>query len=103
MLDECRKGDTGIAVTTLQLMLRNCGFDPGAVDGKYGDRVSAALLALTKSMGSGITSGDACTPAHYIYVHGKFAQVQARKIQGGTQPTLTVDAVADELARRMTA
>lgn len=41
-----RPGDKGPDVETLQLKLKACGYDPGAVDGDYGKRTTAAVLAF---------------------------------------------------------
>jgi len=41
-----RPGDKGVDVEMLQLKLKAAGFDPGAVDGSYGKRTSAAVLAF---------------------------------------------------------
>ena len=39
-------GDSGALVTSLQTMLRNAGYDVGAVDGKFGNLTRMALLAF---------------------------------------------------------
>jgi len=41
-----RPGDKGPEVETLQLKLRACGYDAGAIDGDYGKRTTAAVLAF---------------------------------------------------------
>ncbi|MDB4955844.1 MAG: Peptidoglycan-binding domain 1 protein, partial [Myxococcales bacterium] len=41
-----RPGDNGPDVKTLQLNLKACGYDPGAIDGDYGKKTAAAVLAF---------------------------------------------------------
>jgi len=41
-----RRGDRGAAVEQLQLKLKAAGYDPGDVDGFYGPKTSAAVLAF---------------------------------------------------------
>jgi peptidoglycan hydrolase-like protein with peptidoglycan-binding domain len=41
-----RPGDKGPEVETLQLKLKACGYDPGVIDGDYGKRTTAAVLAF---------------------------------------------------------
>lgn len=53
-----RKGDRGEEVKGLQACLRYAGFDPGTVDGIYGDATAAKVLAMRKSQGSGTKSGN---------------------------------------------
>ena len=45
-----RQGDRGPAVRRLQTLLRIAGFDPGSIDGIYGSRTQAALLAFQHSV-----------------------------------------------------
>lgn len=52
-----REGDRGEDVQALQIFLGRLGFDPGARDGVYGPKTSAAVLAMRKSQGSSATSG----------------------------------------------
>jgi hypothetical protein len=54
----CQKGDKGNAVRALQLQLRRAGFDPGAIDGDYGQKTSDAVLDMRQAVGSKATSGD---------------------------------------------
>lgn len=44
-------GSTGVDVKALQQKLKDAGFDPGAIDGKYGHATEAAVLAFQKSEG----------------------------------------------------
>ncbi|MFH1807224.1 MAG: peptidoglycan-binding protein [Pseudomonadota bacterium] len=46
-----RQGAKGAAVKTLQQKLKNAGFNPGAVDGDFGPRTRAAVLAFQRSRG----------------------------------------------------
>lgn len=61
----CKRGDKGAIVEALQYTLIAAGFDPGPVDGDYGAKTSAAVLAMRKADGSKQTSGDAFTGAAY--------------------------------------
>lgn len=56
-----RLGDEGQQVKGLQSRLHRAGFgnETGEVDGKYGPKTSAGLLAARKSQGSSADSGDA--------------------------------------------
>jgi putative chitinase len=44
-------GSTGPAVHELQQKLKEAGFDPGSIDGEYGNGTEAAVLAFQKSEG----------------------------------------------------
>jgi peptidoglycan hydrolase-like protein with peptidoglycan-binding domain len=46
-----QQGSTGPAVVVLQTALRNSGFDPGPIDGIFGPKTNAAVLAFQKSKG----------------------------------------------------
>lgn len=46
-----RLGDTGPAVAELQELLRANGFDPGPVDGIFGPRTEAAVVAAQRHYG----------------------------------------------------
>jgi hypothetical protein len=48
MPSSLRLGDQGSDVETLQLKLKACGYDPGDIDGYYGPRTAAAVLAFQK-------------------------------------------------------
>lgn len=43
------EGDTGPDVQEIQTLLRDRGFDPGAVDGDFGPRTMAAVMAFQRS------------------------------------------------------
>lgn len=43
-----KEGSSGTAVKSLQTMLKNAGFDVGTIDGKYGSKTEAAVLAFQK-------------------------------------------------------
>lgn len=52
-VDQCpllRQGDRGPAVRRLQTLLRIAGFNPGPVDGIFGPRTQAALVAFQQSV-----------------------------------------------------
>lgn len=60
-----KKGDSGQAVRSLQVYLRDAGYPPanslqkdGEYDGVYGKGVSDALLKLRRDMGSAAKNGD---------------------------------------------
>ena len=44
-------GSTGSAVIKLQQRLRDLGFNPGAVDGVFGENTKAAVKAFQRSVG----------------------------------------------------
>ena len=44
-----RPGDSGDSVTALQEALQTLGYDPGEVDGKYGDATEQAVVAFQQS------------------------------------------------------
>lgn len=46
-----RQGSTGPAVVVLQQALKNAGFDPGPIDGIFGPKTHAAVLAFQRSKG----------------------------------------------------
>jgi peptidoglycan L-alanyl-D-glutamate endopeptidase CwlK len=46
-----KKGARGDRVKALQQMLKNKGFDPGAIDGDFGNGTEAAVIAFQKSEG----------------------------------------------------
>lgn len=48
-----KKGDEGEVVKYWQLRLQATGFDPGAIDGIYGDKMEAAVNASRKAYGEG--------------------------------------------------
>ncbi len=43
-----RLGSIGPSVTQLQLLLRNAGYDPGPIDGIFGSRTQAAVMAFQR-------------------------------------------------------
>jgi hypothetical protein len=74
-----KKGDNNDEVTALQRLLRQVGHDPGAYDGVYGTKTSAAVLAMRKESGTTVTSGDTFSGTAY-------AQLQimlCKKLGGG--------------------
>jgi len=46
-----KEGSSGPEVTTLQQRLKDKGFDPGAIDGKFGPGTEAAVIAFQRSEG----------------------------------------------------
>jgi putative chitinase len=46
-----KQGSTGPDVTSLQIRLKQLGFDPNGVDGNFGPGTKAALIAFQKSQG----------------------------------------------------
>lgn len=63
-----RKGDSGQEVRALQSCLEHAGFKT-KVDGEYGAKTAAQLLACRKSMGSDADSGDMVTGYAYQQLH----------------------------------
>ena len=49
-----RQGDRGSAVTTIQTKLKNWGYYSGSVDGIFGSKTKAAVLAFQKANGLGV-------------------------------------------------
>lgn len=46
-----KEGSSGVEVTKLQERLKDTGFDPGHIDGKFGPGTEAAVIAFQKSEG----------------------------------------------------
>lgn len=46
-----RMGSRGASVVELQQLLRNAGFDPGSIDGIFGNRTQSAVIAFQRSRG----------------------------------------------------
>ena len=46
-----RRGDRGSDVSTLQTALTRAGYEPGAIDGVFGSRTEAAVIAFQRVMG----------------------------------------------------
>lgn len=44
-------GSTGLAIIRLQQQLRDQGFNPGAIDGAFGENTKAAVIAFQRSVG----------------------------------------------------
>lgn len=51
-----RPGDRGNVVRQLQTGLRSKGFDPGSLDGEFGDMTKAAVIKFQKSINPQITN-----------------------------------------------
>ncbi|WP_052305064.1 peptidoglycan-binding domain-containing protein [Stackebrandtia nassauensis] len=69
-----RKGDSGERVKGLQAVLERAGFKV-TVDGDYGPKTAAALLACRKSMGSTADDGNSVTG----YAYAQLLTALARK------------------------
>jgi hypothetical protein len=54
----CKKGDKGPVVGALQIQLAYLGFYTGEKDNDYGPKTSAGVLAMRRSVGSGVDNGD---------------------------------------------
>lgn len=61
----CKRGDTGENVKALQYALSLLGFYKGSVDSDYGPATAAAVVAMGKSIGSGMTNGDSFEAVRY--------------------------------------
>ncbi|MEU5549193.1 peptidoglycan-binding domain-containing protein [Micromonospora sp. NPDC047793] len=89
----CKKDDRGEVVEALQRLLVIAGHSPGAIDGHYGDKTAAALLAARQEVGTQATSGDAYTAAAYAQLFQLIARKQAPPAAGLATPIrLTVTA-----------
>lgn len=82
-----RRGDSGAndtdlrhRILKLQYDLDDAGFDPGEKDGEYGPKVSAAVLACRKSMGSSAKDGDWVTGAAANQIERAVMRAEARKV-----------------------
>ena len=58
----CREGDSGNVVKYWQIALKALGFYEGTVDGDYGPKTAAAVLAARKEAGSKTKSGSTIGP-----------------------------------------
>lgn len=54
----CKLGDQNPNVGALEIQLKYLGHYDGEIDNVYGPKVSAGVLAMRKSTGSGVTNGD---------------------------------------------
>jgi hypothetical protein len=72
-----KRGDEGEEVLGLQYVLADAGFDPGAKDRVYGPKVSAAVLACRKSLGSSAKDGDEITGTAYAQILRALIKKQA--------------------------
>lgn len=54
----CKRGDSGPAVSALQVRLKQLDHYAGDIDGDYGAKTSQAVLAMRRSVGSSADSGD---------------------------------------------
>lgn len=74
----CKQGDQGGAVYELQWTLAELGFDPGPLDGIYGPRTAAALVA------AGVTGGVKDGSVYYAYEHFHLQRKWVRKVAAET-------------------
>ena len=58
-----QKGDRGLSVTYMQMMLRKLGYDPGRVDGIYGEQTVKAVANYQKAIG--YTCAEKEAPGEY--------------------------------------
>ncbi|MBX6750937.1 MAG: peptidoglycan-binding protein [Micromonosporaceae bacterium] len=74
----CKYGDSGFKVWELQAGLAELGFDPGPIDGKYGDKTAAALVK------AGLVGGDKTGKTYGAYEHyhlqKRLQETRARKV-----------------------
>lgn len=59
----CKHGDQGFAVWEVQAALAEIGFNPGPIDGIYGDKTAAALVA------AGLVGGDKTGRTYGAFEH----------------------------------
>lgn len=73
------KGDSGQRVKGLQACLHRAGFgdEVGEIDGEYGPKTSAGVLACRLSQGSGAESGDTVTGHAFAQILSALAEHQA--------------------------
>lgn len=76
------RGDEGEQVKGLQATLRYAGFDPGEVDGVYGPKTAAQVLAMRKSQGSTVGDGDNFTG----WAYGQLLMAMSKAHGGGGEP-----------------
>ena len=61
-------GSQGDEVRKIQTRLKELGYDPGSVDGIFGEKTRKAVVAFQRDNGlsqDGIAAQDACRPGHY--------------------------------------
>lgn len=97
----CRHGDKGQNVLHLQIRLRECGFDPGALDGTYGDATAAALKAHEESRGVTGADGKAYSARQMFRLDVTFAERFGPKATPSTGDGVTMAQVLAELTRRL--
>jgi Putative peptidoglycan binding domain len=73
-----KKGDSGERVKELQASLGYAGF-PVPVDGSYGTKTAAAVLAMRKALGSTATDGDEVTGYAAAQLRKAVARAEARE------------------------
>lgn len=83
MIIGLRKGDSGSGdkllrerIKALQALLELARFELGDVDGEYGPKTARAVLAMLRSQGSGIDSGDYISG--WVYRHLVSAVIDAK-------------------------
>jgi hypothetical protein len=63
-----RKGDSGIGVSSLQNQLASRGYNPGVVDGRFGNGTRSALMAFQRQYG--LSADGVAGPATYRALYG---------------------------------
>lgn len=96
-------GSSGQAVTLLQYRLKNLGYSPGAIDGKYGDGTAKALVAACKAAYNGYAgNGRTYGPAEVIYIDVLWARKYGHQPIPNVDLKPVTDAVS-ELSERVSA
>ena len=75
-----KRGDKGAAVLDLQKDIRALGFNPGALDGKFGPNTEKAVIAFQESMGLKV---DGVAGPH---TSAALAEMLAKKARTGPKP-----------------
>ena len=91
-MENLKEGSSGAAVTKLQQRLKEEGFDPGVIDGKFGPATEAALLAYQKS--EGLTADGIAGPRTLAALKLGAATVPLDQPPPDITDTITVDQVA---------
>ncbi|GAA1455757.1 N-acetylmuramoyl-L-alanine amidase [Nocardiopsis tropica] len=73
-------------VIALQRIITFAGFDPGVVDGHWGAKTTAALLALRHSVGSKVSDASSITGTAYSHLFQALARAEAQKLIAAIPP-----------------
>ncbi|MFY0525266.1 peptidoglycan-binding domain-containing protein [Archangium gephyra] len=81
-----KQGATGASVTNLQKRLAQHGFNPGAADGQFGPKTTAAVKAFQRA--KGLVADGVVGPKTWAKLNGAAAPTAPAPSTGGSGPTL---------------